>query len=119
MKKGVLLFFMLALLQGCVVPAKFSSVTVLDSEFNEIKVLTRSEIEEFEAYWYNFKGIKKLPDNITSDKSFYRIDIVAEKERFSGRWIYYSSGYMAKLNKSLSPAFIVENSSDVTRSLGI
>ena len=117
MKHGLLIALFL-LLCGCYMPAKFSSVTILDAEFNQIRTLSKEETESFEAQWYEFKSVKQLPASLTS-QGHYKIDIVAEDERFTGRWLYYPSGYIAKLNKALKPAFIVEHPNDFVKSLGI
>jgi hypothetical protein len=119
MRNALALFGILLLLQGCLVPANFESVIVLDSESNRIKTLNREEVAEFEAQWYKFKGVEKLPASLSSSDILYKFDIVAEEERFSGRWLYYPSGYVAKLNKSLKPAFAIEDQNEFSKTLGI
>lgn len=115
----ILLIGIVLIFQGCLGFPKISSITLFDKDFNQVRTLNREEISSFANQWNKLKIIKRLPSEVSLRTNHYKIDILTKDETLSRRWIYYPSGYMAKLNKKLKPAFVVEKPDEFSAILGI
>ncbi|MBU2622751.1 MAG: hypothetical protein KKD92_10580 [Proteobacteria bacterium] len=81
-----------------------SRIIVLDSNFNQIRVIDESNsLNQLSKLWKEFEPIDELP--IT--EWTHKLDI--ESKDLSGRWLYNQEGYLAKLNKQLKPSYKVKN----------
>jgi hypothetical protein len=85
---------------------KISRVIVLDSSFQQIRVIDQPEqIKYLNDLWKNLKPIevKDLPNTNWTHK----LDIKSNGS--TARWLYNQEGYLAKLNYQLKPIYKVVN----------
>ena len=85
---------------------KISRVIVLDSSFQQIRVIDQPEqIKHLNDLWKNLKPIKakELPNTTWTHK----LDIKSNGSTV--RWLYNQEGYLAKLNYQLKPSYKVVN----------
>jgi len=81
-----------------------TKVQVLDSEFSVLQLISdQHDLELVEQEWSKLEK----NDSLRNHDWTHTIDITSET--IGGRWSYNSSGYLAKLNKTLTLAYRVKD----------
>lgn len=92
-----LALFLTCLSTACVSVQPIKSVEVRNANFDVIKKLGADELYDFERHWAA-KEATELDTNtsrsLLGDEHF-KLDIASQK--YGGRWLYYTSGYVQLL----------------------
>jgi hypothetical protein len=105
--KFIFLIFTIVFLNcyASVQPIEITNIKVLNSEFNEIKVINKPvQLIEINKILSKVELINKLPNVVWN----YKLDIQAIKG--SGRWLYNEEGYIVKLNYQMEPVYRIKDS---------
>ena len=113
--KFIVLFIAPFLLLGCMTykgdisTINISEITVLDSNFNKIRVINDYEqLETINRHWQQLERVKSnQKDVISSYQWTHKLDIKANI--LNGRWLYNDKGDLAKLNYNMEPMYKVKN----------
>ena len=113
--RKIIYFFLLLPIISCTGNSDFKqtdfhSIKIINKNFEESIVIDDTEtLESIKLILKNADKIKY--DNKMSITFQYTLDF--ECSNHSGRWLYSTNGYLAKLNYFLKPCYKIENPGDL------
>ena len=91
-----------------------TSVTVRDASFQVVKVLSPTEIAEFENQWNEKSEVEVALRE--AGGAHFKLDV--ERKEFGGRWLYYTTGLVSLLAHNKQPVYKVQNPAGFNKLIG-
>jgi hypothetical protein len=112
--KLILLLVITVLVGGCASATRFTNVSVRDTEFREVKVLTAGELAEFRQQWKNKQEVKASLSEVGGQH--FKLDIA--RQGTGDRWLYQTTGYVQLLSMQATPVYKLQDPQAFNRLIG-